>query len=157
MLNQNAGNFLIDEYVDIHFSCHTAAKVNRLECQHIHHFFTTIRSAYIHEYQLTPYSLYAAVSVGLTTKDIITVLNRLSKVTFSSIIIFQVEVPKTIEEFIKECTLSYGKVKLVLQKNRYFVESSDPDILLILLDDEVIATARMKYSVRRDHPSNSVE
>ena len=33
----------------------------------------------VHEYQLTPHSLYAAVSVGLTTTTIISVLNRLSK------------------------------------------------------------------------------
>lgn len=34
----------------------------------------------VHEYVLTPHSLYAAVSIGLTTQTIITVLNRLSKV-----------------------------------------------------------------------------
>jgi DNA excision repair protein ERCC-3 len=42
---------------------------------------STIRPAHIHEYRLTPYSLYAAVSVGLETNDIIDVLNRLSKVS----------------------------------------------------------------------------
>lgn len=34
----------------------------------------------VHEYALTPHSLYAAVSVGLETSTIIAVLNRLSKV-----------------------------------------------------------------------------
>jgi len=34
----------------------------------------------MHEYLLTPYSLYAAVSVGLKTEDIINVMERLSKV-----------------------------------------------------------------------------
>ena len=34
----------------------------------------------VHEYILTPHSLYAAVSVGLDTDTIISVLNRLSKV-----------------------------------------------------------------------------
>lgn len=34
----------------------------------------------VHEYVLTPHSLYAAVSIGLNTETIITVLNRLSKV-----------------------------------------------------------------------------
>ena len=34
----------------------------------------------LHEYVLTPHSLYAAVSIGLETDKIITVLNRLSKV-----------------------------------------------------------------------------
>ena len=33
----------------------------------------------IHEYKLTSYSLYAAVSVGLQTSDIIEYLKRLSK------------------------------------------------------------------------------
>ena len=31
------------------------------------------RPSFIHEYKLTPYSLYAAVSVGLQTEDIIDV------------------------------------------------------------------------------------
>ncbi len=35
----------------------------------------------VHEYLLTPHSLYAAVSVGLEAQTIITVLNRLSKVS----------------------------------------------------------------------------
>ena len=35
----------------------------------------------VHEYVLTPHSLYAAVSIGLTTQTIISVLNRLSKVS----------------------------------------------------------------------------
>lgn len=34
----------------------------------------------MHEYKLTPHSLYAAVSVGLDTPTILQVLNRLSKV-----------------------------------------------------------------------------
>lgn len=67
----------------------------------------------MHEYNLTPHSLYAAVSVGLETETIITVLDRLSKT----------KLPKEIMDFIRGSTLNYGKVKLVLQKNRYFVES----------------------------------
>lgn len=34
----------------------------------------------VHEYRLTAYSLYAAVSIGLETNDILEVLDRLSKV-----------------------------------------------------------------------------
>ena len=33
----------------------------------------------VHEYVLTPHSLYAAVSIGLDTAKISTILNRLSK------------------------------------------------------------------------------
>ncbi|ORX56370.1 DNA repair helicase rad25 [Hesseltinella vesiculosa] len=91
------------------------------------------RPAHIQEYKLTPYSLYAAVSVGLETEDIIEVLNRLSKVP----------VPDAIIQFIRSCTLSYGKVKLVLKKNRYFVESSHPETLQMLLKDSVISTGRV--------------
>ncbi|KAI8058914.1 P-loop containing nucleoside triphosphate hydrolase protein, partial [Gilbertella persicaria] len=91
------------------------------------------RPAHIHEYKLTPYSLYAAVSVGLETEDIIEVLNRLCKVP----------VPDSITQFIRQCTLSYGKVKLVLKHNRYFVESSHPETLQMLLKDAIISSGRI--------------
>ncbi|CAG8437334.1 3439_t:CDS:10 [Ambispora gerdemannii] len=91
------------------------------------------RPAHIHEYKLTPYSLYAAVSVGLETEDIIEVLNRLSKI----------HIPESIINLIRQCTISYGKVKLVLKHNRYFVESSYPDTLQKLLQDPIIAAARL--------------
>lgn len=38
------------------------------------------RPEFVHEYKLTPYSLYAAVAVSIDTESIIKVLNRLSKV-----------------------------------------------------------------------------
>ncbi|KAJ1828059.1 DNA repair helicase RAD25 [Coemansia sp. RSA 2599] len=91
------------------------------------------RPTLIHEYKLTPYSLYAAVSVGLDTKDIIEVLNRLSKVP----------VPPDVMKAIMMYTRSYGKVKLVLKHNRYYVESSHPEILQHLLRDPVIMQARV--------------
>lgn len=91
------------------------------------------RPAFIHEYKLTSYSLYAAVSVGLQTEDIIEVLNRLSKVP----------VPESIVSFIRERTLSYGKVKLVLKHNKYFVESTHPETLQVLLKDKIIREARV--------------
>ncbi|KAJ2710811.1 DNA repair helicase RAD25, partial [Coemansia spiralis] len=91
------------------------------------------RPTHIHEYKLTPFSLYAAVSVGLGTSDIIEVLNRLSKVP----------VPPDVVAFINQCTRSYGKVKVVVKHNRYFVESSYPNILQRLLRDPVIHKARV--------------
>jgi len=39
--------------------------------------------------------------------------------------------------------LSYGKVKLVLKHNKYFVESSHPETLQLLLKDRVIREARI--------------
>lgn len=77
--------------------------------------------------------MYAAVSVGLETEDIIEVLNRLSKVP----------VPESITKFIRQCTLSYGKVKLVLKHNRYYVESAHPETLQMLLKDSIISAGRV--------------
>ncbi|KAK3758633.1 hypothetical protein RRG08_019543 [Elysia crispata] len=107
--------------------------------RHAHDFLIAIsepvcRPINIHEYKLTAYSLYAAVSVGLQTNDIIEYLRRLSKTSL----------PSGIVDFIKLCTLSYGKVKLVLKHNRYFVESQYPDVLQKLLKDPYIQQARKR-------------
>lgn len=91
------------------------------------------RPSHIHEYKVTAYSLYAAVSVGLETDDIIAVLDRLSKVPVAPSII----------NFIKSATVSYGKVKLVIKHNRYFVETSQAEILQMLLKDPVIGKLRI--------------
>ena len=47
--------------------------------------------------------------------------------------VLQAELPKDIVDFIQESTGNYGKVKLVLQRNKYFVESPHPAILHKLL------------------------
>ncbi|KAJ2779224.1 DNA repair helicase RAD25 [Coemansia javaensis] len=91
------------------------------------------RPTHIHEYKLTQFSLHAAVSVGLSTTDIIEVLNRLSKMA----------VPPDVTSFITQCTRSYGKVKVVIKQNRLFIESGHPGILQTLLRDPVIAQARV--------------
>ncbi len=51
--------------------------------------------------------------------------------------------PDSITQFIRQCTLSYGKVKLVLKHNRYFVESSHPETLQMLLKDPIISSGRI--------------
>ncbi|KAG7548791.1 P-loop containing nucleoside triphosphate hydrolase [Arabidopsis suecica] len=87
----------------------------------------------MHEYSLTPHSLYAAVSVGLETETIISVLNKLSKT----------KLPNEIIDFIHASTANYGKVKLVLKKNRYFIESPFTEVLKRLLSDDTINRARL--------------
>ena len=74
------------------------------------------------------------MSVGLQTNDIVEYLTRLSKTA----------VPDGIVKYIQICTLSYGKVKLVLKHNRYFVESNHPDCLQKLLKDPVIQDCRLR-------------
>jgi DNA excision repair protein ERCC-3 len=60
------------------------------------------RPLHIHEYVLTPHSLYAAVSVGLETEQIIAVLGRLSKVALSD----------DLKTFVRKSTENYGKVRM---------------------------------------------
>lgn len=69
----------------------------------------------------------------METEAIIEVLNRLSKVP----------VPDSIVKFIRECTISYGKVKLVLKHNKYYIESTHPEVLQLLLKDSLIRDARV--------------
>ncbi|KAK7110555.1 general transcription and DNA repair factor IIH helicase/translocase subunit XPB-like [Littorina saxatilis] len=119
--------------------------------RHAHDFLIAIsepvcRPQHIHEYKLTAYSLYAAVSVGLQTGDIIEYLRRLSKTTL----------PDGIIEFIKLCTLSYGKVKLVLKHNRYFVESQYPDVLQKLLKDPRIQDSRKRQEGEEENTESLI-
>eukprot|EP00816_Leptocylindrus_hargravesii_P004249 CAMPEP_0196809456 /NCGR_PEP_ID=MMETSP1362-20130617/9389_1 /TAXON_ID=163516 /ORGANISM="Leptocylindrus danicus, Strain CCMP1856" /LENGTH=791 /DNA_ID=CAMNT_0042184155 /DNA_START=74 /DNA_END=2449 /DNA_ORIENTATION=+ len=91
------------------------------------------RPEYIHQYRLTPYSLYAAVATNIHTESIIKVLSRLSKN----------EVPSKVIDFIQECTKRYGKAKLCLKFNKYFVESEHSNVLRDLLRDKLISQARV--------------
>lgn len=82
---------------------------------------------------MTSYSLYAAVSIGWETDDLIAEMRKLCKH----------KLPDVVVEMIEECTLSYGKVKLVLKHNRYFIESSHSDVVQTLLKDRVIQTCML--------------
>ena len=101
-------------------------------------FLTTIaeplsRPEFLHEYALTEHSLYAAVSVGLAPQDIISFLDRLTKTPL----------PDEIQRFILNCTKAFGKVKLVLKHNHYFLETQDSQVLQKLVQDEVMKNHMM--------------
>jgi DNA excision repair protein ERCC-3 len=53
------------------------------------------------------------------------------------------ELPKEVKKFIRDCTMKYGKAKLVLKHNRFYVESEFPMVLRELLRDPTIAQARL--------------
>lgn len=95
------------------------------------------RPEFLHQYKLTPYSLYAAVATNIETEAIITVLERMSKNAL----------PKQVKNFIRDCTQKYGKAKLVLKHNKFFVESEFPMVLRELLRDPTIAQARVVEDV----------
>lgn len=73
------------------------------------------------------------MSVGLETNDIIQVLGRLSKIPL----------PAKLQRRITEWTSSYGKIRLVLKHNRYFIESSSQSFLVPLMNDPVIAGCKV--------------
>lgn len=91
------------------------------------------RPEFLHEYKLTPYSLYAAVATNIDTESIVKVLDRLSKNAL----------PDSVATFIRECTKRYGKAKLVLKHNKFYVESEHHDVLRELLRDTKISQARI--------------
>ncbi|XP_018654309.1 putative rad25/xp-B DNA repair helicase [Schistosoma mansoni] len=95
------------------------------------------RPLHIHEYKLTSYSLYAAVSVGLRTGEIIGCLRRLCKTNL----------PEGIVAYIRSCTLSYGKAKLVLKGGRYFVESPHRQFLHQLANDKTVQQCLNKTKI----------
>jgi DNA excision repair protein ERCC-3 len=94
------------------------------------------RVSLIHEYTLTTHSLFAAVSVGLTTEDIIRDLEAFSKTPL----------PESIIDYIRRSTSSFGKVRLVLKHTKYWIESNDPAVLQKLLQDERISEYRKTTS-----------
>ena len=94
------------------------------------------RTTNVHEYTITAHSLFAAVSVGLTTNDIIRQLETFSKT----------RLPEGLKDFITASTQSFGKVRLVLKHNRYFIESGDTSVLQMLLRDPVIGPCRIQES-----------
>lgn len=91
------------------------------------------RPSLIHEYRITKPSLHAAMSVGLETNDIIQVLGRLSKIPL----------PPRLQNRIADWTSSYGKIRLVLKNNKYFLESTNERFLVSLLNDPVIANCKV--------------
>ncbi|KAK3060524.1 transcription factor TFIIH complex ERCC-3 subunit, partial [Coniosporium uncinatum] len=91
------------------------------------------RVSRMHEYTITPHSLFAAVSIGLTTNDILRRLDLYSKTPL----------PENLKQFIIQSTKSFGKVRLVLKHTKYYIESQDPAVLQKLLRDPVIGPLRV--------------
>jgi len=91
------------------------------------------RPTYVHEYKLTSYSLYAAVAVNIHTEHILSTLARFSKN----------ELPSEVVSFVRRSTETYGKAKLLLRDNEYFIEAESKEVARKLLRNEVIKSARV--------------
>lgn len=99
------------------------------------------RPKYIQEYQISTYSLYSAVSIGLTADEIIYVLSLFSKA----------ELSEELKRLIKNTIEMIGKVKLILKNKRYFVQSTD----IILL--QYMAKKFDNYRVHERNEADTID
>ena len=95
------------------------------------------RPKFIHTYRLTEDSLYAAVALSIDTELIIKVLGYLCKT----------ELPQEVATYIRQCTYTFGKAKLVLKENQFYIESLYPEVLRELLKNPTIRDARLMVQV----------
>ncbi|SCM03373.1 DNA repair helicase RAD25, putative [Plasmodium chabaudi adami] len=106
------------------------------------------RPEIIHEFQLTIFSLYAAISVGITLDELLLNLDKFSKNVLPSELVYS----------ITKSAESFGKVKLVLRENKYYIEAKDKFELDYLLNNNIIKNARV-YSTdvnNNDSKKNSM-
>eukprot|EP00947_MAST-08B_sp_MAST-8B-sp1_P003524 g3524.t1 len=97
----------------------------------------------IHEYMITVQSLYGASACQLESESILNVLDKLSKN----------ELPPRVRHFIETNTSRYGKVKLVLKDNRFFLESQHPEILRELLNGRTEANQMIRDARKSAAPA----
>ena len=101
------------------------------------------RTKMIQEFVLTPSALYAAVTSGMETQDVLKIIAKLSKNLL----------PKVVYKMIKVCTKFYGKMHLILYKHSYFIYT--PDLLLVksLLKDTEIGnfTLNLIWQSKKDY------
>lgn len=103
------------------------------------------RPRFIHEYQINMSSMYAAVSTGLTAEEIIRVLRLLSKC----------EVADSLCQQITETVNTVGKLKLILRKNRYYIESTQLSVLQSIANDPEIMSCRAENDPNFDYDDNN--
>nr|UXY87479.1 DNA repair helicase [Cryptomonas sp.] len=109
------------------------------EIEEIEDFLITIsepvsRTKLVQEFVLTPYALYAAVTSGMNTRDILKIIIKLSKNLLS----------RVVYKMISICTKYYGKMNLILYKGNYFIYTPDKYLLKSLLMDEKIGKFSLK-------------
>ncbi|KAI0562619.1 Helicase [Gracilaria domingensis] len=99
--------------------------------------FLSHLEAGLHEYRVTDYALYAAVSVGLDSESIIKALGKLcKKLRFQRRSLSSFEIAQK----------AYGKAKLVLKKGDYFVQTMEENVMRIWLSHRKIAFAEVPRS-----------
>jgi hypothetical protein len=95
------------------------------------------RPEHMHEFQITIFSLYAGIGMGITVDTLLTTLNNFSKNY----------IPANLKNLLYAHGNAFGRVKLVLRDNRYFLESENREDLEVLLSHPVISEARIRHSM----------
>lgn len=77
-----------------------------------------MRPIYMHEFQISTSSLYSAISLKYTPEKVLSVLDKLSKNYITP----------DVERFIREHAKNFGKAKIILEDNKYFIECDDDNL-----------------------------
>ena len=96
------------------------------------------RPMFLHEYKINDQSLLSASSVGLNGAEIIRNLEKFSKSA----------IPPEFKQWVEDVTRSFGKIKLVLKHNQYFIESPDQSSLTKLVQDPIIGPCKIEGTDR---------
>jgi DNA excision repair protein ERCC-3 len=91
------------------------------------------RPQFIHEYALDRHALFAAASMGMTGSMICEAMDKFSKCV----------VADGVKAFVRACTSGYGKVKLVLHRSRFYVESPYTALLKRVASNPVVHACRV--------------
>jgi DNA excision repair protein ERCC-3 len=83
---------------------------------------------HFHTYRLTPLSVWNAAASGLTAASMESTLLSLARY----------DVPKNVVQFLHDTVERYGKVRLVKEGKRLFLESADPIILTLAWNNRYV-------------------
>ncbi|KFG43849.1 TFIIH basal transcription factor complex helicase XPB subunit [Toxoplasma gondii GAB2-2007-GAL-DOM2] len=93
------------------------------------------RGDFVHEFQITIFSLYAGISIGLSCEDMLLNLEKFSKNA----------IPEDLVVQIQKVASAFGKVKLVLNENKYYIESAEKKELDYLLSNPLIRSSAVAH------------
>lgn len=79
------------------------------------------------------------VRAGRCTVSFAHISKNTGLVMYVCAVSWQTPVPDSVETFIRACTVSYGKAKLVLKHNKHYIESPFPEVLRELLKNPTVS------------------
>ncbi|KAH0479021.1 MAG: uncharacterized protein KVP18_001989 [Porospora cf. gigantea A] len=95
------------------------------------------RPTSVHEFQVTVFSLYAAISVGVDIESILSGLRKFSKN----------ELPDSFCHMMRQASICFGRVKLVLRDTKYYIEGPSREDLESMLRSPTVSEARIRNTL----------